>query len=936
MTSEEWQAAWRIYDAARELPSDQQQAFVESQTADPAVVRGVFELLASLAEAESDPDESLHIDRSGTQVGRYRVAELLGRGGMGEVYAARDTDLDRRVALKFLRPETIGNPAAVERFVREAKTASALNHPNILTIHEVIDASPGLAIAMELVEGSDLRSVRGLAQSAEQAIRIGQQIARALAAAHQAGLIHRDIKPENILLRKDGYVKIVDFGLARRVAAEPAAVSTSTFARSIGTLRYLSPEQARGESISPASDIFSFGLVLYEIATGEHAFPEDTPIGAVEAIKTRAPATPSTRHPDIPAELDRLILRMLSKDAAARPSAEQIAQVLADLERSLSARRVRLWRRPGVWAAITMLLAAGGVAAWKWPQRAPTTTFRQVTTLVTENRATAAAISADGKWTAYANADGIFVRPTDSDDPKPLRAPTGLLVSRLMWSPGGTTLLASGFSTASNTSEIWMISAQGGLPQFLRNHARGAAFSPDGTRIAFLNENRSEIWTMNAGGTGARIVRSGPEELFALVFWSSDGKRLAYTARRLSPETGRPSPEKDILNEWRYESAEVSTGRILAKVPRMGMVTAASLADGSIVFCPQQSFGPVFIWGFGVQQVKTDPATGAFVGEPWAVGETEGMLMSLSATADGSRIMTIKRSENVVVSAGDFDSSPPRITNIRRVLFDEKLGYPHAWTADGRAVIFESERNGSWDLLKQDVDGRTPQNVVATPDNEVLAQLASNGRTVLYARSPRDAQTRDFRLMRVPVDGGTPEPVPIGGPLDEFRCTVSGKRCVLRTTSAGRYYAYHELDPVRGKGRELARTAWSASVLLDWDISPDGKQVALPNHYARDARIRIVSLEPVANQPPERELILPGLSELIGLDWCADGSGWFVNARTDIGEQMFFVFLDGTYHLLKDVHGWVVPSPVGRRVAFLNQSMPSNAWLLERQGPGGN
>jgi hypothetical protein len=334
-----------------------------------------------------------------------------------------------------------------------------------------------------------------------------------------------------------------------------------------------------------------------------------------------------------------------------------------------------------------------------------------------------------------------------------------------------------------------------------------------------------------------------------------------------------------------------------------------------------------------VWEVKTDVATGAFAGEPRKIAEmaeNRTALLSLSATADGKRIMIVKRSDQNTIFVGDFDRSPPRIANIRRFTFDERTNYAHAWTTDSRAVIFESDRNGNFDLFKQYLDRRTPETIVATRPAEVLAQLAPDGRTVLYALRPDDTKSREFQLMRVPLEGGTPEPVPIGGMLDEFRCAVGGKRCVLRTTVAGQYFAYHELDPVRGKGRELARTAWIRNILGDWDISPDGTQVALPNHYSRNARIRVVSLERKLDRPRERELTLPGLSDLKGVIWAADGSGWFVVSETDIGERMFFVLPDGRYHPLGDIQGWAVPSPDGRRVAFRNRTTASNAWLLDR------
>jgi hypothetical protein len=287
---------------------------------------------------------------------------------------------------------------------------------------------------------------------------------------------------------------------------------------------------------------------------------------------------------------------------------------------------------------------------------------------------------------------------------------------------------------------------------------------------------------------------------------------------------------------------------------------------------------------------------------------------------------------------GDFSQPPPRISNVRRLTLDEQTNYPHAWTADSGAVIFESNRRGSYDLFKQGINQRTPDVIVATPMTEMLPQLAPDGHFVLYDARPRESEQPWFyrpgtsKLMRVPVEGGTPQEVSIGGPLDEFRCALgAGKRCVLRTTVPGEWRTYYDLDAVHGKGPELARTKWSVEVLGDWDISPDGLQVAIPNHDSREARIRVVSLEPKPNQPREREVLLAGVTDLRGLVWSADGQGWFVSVDTTVGNQLLYVYLDGKFHSLGDIHGWAVPSPDGSRVAFLNTIIATNAWLIERR-----
>jgi predicted ATPase len=275
----------------------------------------------------------------GDQLGPYEIAESLGQGGMGEVYRARDRRLGRELALKLL-PRRVGDDeATVERFVREARAASALNHPNVLTVYEIGEAEPGRFIAMELVRGVTLRSLVGEPQPAHRLARIGAQVARALAIAHAAGIIHRDIKPENLMLRPDGYVKVLDFGIARLVRAHDggttAEAAPTQAGLAVGTLRYMSPEQACAEPVTAATDVFSLGLVLHELATGRHPFATassaSSDVALVSAILTAPTPRPSASNPTLPPELDALIVRMLEKDPARRPTAAEAEYALAEL-----------------------------------------------------------------------------------------------------------------------------------------------------------------------------------------------------------------------------------------------------------------------------------------------------------------------------------------------------------------------------------------------------------------------------------------------------------------------------------------------------------------------------------------------------------------------------------------------------------------------------
>jgi serine/threonine protein kinase len=247
---------------------------------------------------------------SNTILSHYRIVSKLGAGGMGEVWLAEDTRLGRKVALKLLPAEFTADSERVRRFTQEAKAASALNHPNIIAVHDIGDSETGRFIVMEFVAGRTLRSVIAKDNSLETFFTLGAQMARALSAAHAAGITHRDIKPDNIMVRDDGYVKMLDFGLARLLpttASDPEAMTLAqqtTPGTVMGTLAYMSPEQASGQTAGSASDVFSLGIVLYELATGRHPFKSETMIGYLHAITSQVPPSMTSLKSHLPPALD--------------------------------------------------------------------------------------------------------------------------------------------------------------------------------------------------------------------------------------------------------------------------------------------------------------------------------------------------------------------------------------------------------------------------------------------------------------------------------------------------------------------------------------------------------------------------------------------------------------------------------------------------------
>jgi serine/threonine protein kinase len=344
MTSGDWHKIESFYlDASALAPADRA-AFLDQACLGAHELRAEVE---SLLEADLKRGRFLDLPPSylaadllarhpgalspGECVGDYEVHALISMGGMGEVYLSEDTRSRRPAVLKILRRHLTADAHAVERFEREARAARALNHPNIVQVYEFGKSDAGVFIAMEWVDGQTWRALMSAGEvGLPKADDWSRQAAHALSAAHQAGIVHRDIKPDNIMLSNAGVVKILDFGLAKQAESVLPDVEASGASGTIsgtlsGTLPYMSPELLRGEPASSASDVFSFGSVLYELFTGHHPFAGETPLDVFEAIECRTPAPPSSLRSGLPAALDRLLLAMLASQREERPSSALVA-----------------------------------------------------------------------------------------------------------------------------------------------------------------------------------------------------------------------------------------------------------------------------------------------------------------------------------------------------------------------------------------------------------------------------------------------------------------------------------------------------------------------------------------------------------------------------------------------------------------------------------
>jgi eukaryotic-like serine/threonine-protein kinase len=925
MTGEQWQRAWDIYAAAVDLAGEEQRRYLDSLRADPEVID---EVTSMIEEARGPSTEwQKPPSRSGTKFGRYEVGEMLSSGGMAEVYSAADPELGRKVAIKFLRPRTTSGPA-VEQLIGEAKAASALNHPNIITVYEVIRTGDDVALAMELVEGRALRSFCGRPAEIVRVIDWGRQIAQALGAAHRRDIVHRDVKPENLMVRDDGIVKVLDFGLAGHSDREESLALG-------GTLSYMSPEQARGERTTAASDVFSLGLVLYELATGAHPFRAASPLDTARAITCSEPKPPSSLNPAIPASFDALLMRMLSKDPRQRPLALDV-----DRQLSLAALPGRRRRLAAVaWAAVTSAIMICGALAYAFRGQLLSTSepqFLQLTRQVNENRVTTAAISPDGKTLLYATIGGPVYRHRLSDgNSQPLDALKGLRVDRMVWFNDGSRVLIDGsLAGALDRYEpgIWVMPAKGGALEQVASSARNGTPSPDGSQIAFTSADGSDLFVASSNGRKRRQIRGGGDTIsFSSLVWSPNGKRIAFQRSEYVPPAELDSDPAASLTVRRYgysyESVDADSGRLAASARDFIMASACGLRDGSVLFLRNTIQLP-FV--YRLWKLRADLDTGKLLDKPRLYTQTDYQLNEISSSADGKVVVAVRGVNghpNIYVADLPPATKYPRFTGVRRLTFIDADEYPHTWTPDSRAIIFESNRNGNFDLFRQEVDQNDARPLVVSKSATVLPHVSPDGRWILY----NQRHEARWNVMRIPLGGGSAETIlPDAMVQGEYACsTRPDGRCVYRTVE-NRQFVFRELDPVRGKGGELARAVWSPSVISDWDISSDGSQVAVPNHDPRHAQIRVTPLDRRGGTAG-RVVTIPTLRNLSGVVWAADGRGWYVSAWDGARGLLLYVDLDGrvlTRLMESMATNYAVPSPDGRHVAFTDWTVNANVWRV--------
>ncbi|HEU4507746.1 MAG TPA: protein kinase [Pyrinomonadaceae bacterium] len=954
MTPERWQQVKEIFNSAIHYRPEDRGRFISQACSGDEDLRSEVESLIASHEQSGEFIDKPAIQAaasllageraelsSGHTIDSYEVLSFISRGGMGEVYLAEDKRLGRKVALKLLPATFTKDDDRLRRFEQEARAASALNHPNIITIYEIRQAAASHIIVTEFVEGETLRHrMNRYALTLSESLNIAIQVADALSAAHKAGIIHRDIKPENIMLRPDGYVKILDFGLAKlseetapAIAAEAPTIQVRTGSGIvIGTAGYMSPEQARGLSVDHRSDIFSLGAVIYEMLARRKPFEGETPSDTMAAILKTDPAPLSRVAPGTPSELARIVTKALQKDR------EERYQVVKDLWLDLKALRqelefqnkfdrsasegdatgimlpgdptanlaaahstaprsaisnisesitVEIKRHKAGFAlaslVVLMILAAGGFGVYKWLRSEPPPAHFasvNITRLTNSGNVIDASISPDGKYMVYVLSErgtqSLYIRQVSTANDKMIVPPAPVGYFGVTFSPDGTELYYALKANLDNGT-LYRIPVLGGIPVKVLQHIDGpVSFSPDGKQFVLVRANHPKQGDSSL--VIANIDGTGERTLVA----KQSPQRLAplfFTGPSWSPDGKLVAATVDLLG-----------GR--------SKVVGFSVADGS-----EKDLSPD-AWGFAARvQWLPDMKGLLLVGgenpgasQLWFISYPEGQTRrvtndlntyrAISLTQDGRKFSTVQAHglQNVwVVSEGKSANAVRLPTG--NVTFYSSSGNNVAWTPDGK-IVFVSNEGGKADIWLANPDGTNRKQLTSNGAMNFSPVVTKDGRFVVF----NSARENQRNIWRMDIDGSNPVPLTYG--LSEGFPSLSPD---------GRWIVYTGFDGVRsalwrvsiGGGTPVKVTEHVATTST---VSPDGRWIAFTYTEAADlfAPVNRLAVIPFEGGSDMKVFSIPASGTVLTLpQWAPDGKSIHYTVNTNNVSNIWSQPLDG-------------------------------------------
>ena len=947
-----------VFDAAVALPSTERDAYVASTCGDDAQLREeVRSLLAAHDEADGFlSDRRIHSGESrpaaalsgaaeetaafiGREFGAYTIVDLLGSGGMGDVYRARDRQLDRDVAIKILPPLFTKDTDRLVRFEREARTLASLNHPHIGAIYglERVDGVP--ALVLELVDGPTLaeRLSHG-PLTVKSAVAIAIQITDALEVAHRQGITHRDLKPANVKVTTSGSVKLLDFGLAKgidhqdtRSASGPVAASptTSTPGAIMGTAAYMSPEQARGEAVDGRADLFSLGAVLYEMVTGRPAFSGDTASAILRAIVNDTPPSPRAVNPHVPAALESVIMRLLAKDRGARH--QQASAVGLELQRLASEvdagshRWLGRWSRSAGWAAAIILV---GIAIWTARRSTPGTPVEREYVQITHfaDSATSPAVSSDGRLLTFIRGAStfhgrgeIYVKPLPDGEPMQLTS-DGLEKMSPLFSPDSSTIAYTAV-TSQFGWDTWKVPVGGGEARRWQPNASGLSWLRDG-RLMFSEQT---------GGLHMKVTTADERRSAARVLYSPAGEYGMAHRSVVSPNGAWVLVAEMDNPVWQpcrlVPTGGQSGGR---RVGPDGQCTSAAWSpDGTWMYFSSNSTGAFHLWRQRFPDGAPEQLTHGPTEEEGIAPDPDGRSV---LTSVGTRHQSIwvhdERGEREVSREGfafvptspNGGTSQPLPGDGRSVFYlvrqgavrfsggEDRVG--ELWATDletgrqrsilqGRQVIgYDVSRDGR-QLVFAALDERGTSHVWLTRLDrpESPRQLAE-----FEADSPRFGAVGDIfcrgtangtRFIYRLRDGRAPEKA-VQQPVLFFQ-TVSpdGSWVIGRTQAADRQDGHQVTMAIPTGGG--ASVPLCAVCEVDW--MPNGRSLVM----------RFSSSDPAA---PGRTLLVTLESGSMLPRWPAQG----IRSRDDVNHL----------RVAREVEGWIYPSGTGSTYVFSRSTTQRN------------